>query len=419
MRGRTPFKGAHHLGWDNQATYHTAASENEHCTVYLAPDVNNAHRARVTRRRDRSGFIDRARLDVRAGSGGSGAATFTRGPNSEVAPPDGGSGGHGGSVWLVADDSMPSLGGRSLRARAGNGASGSGSLRRGRSGEDCVLKVPPGTVARVLDEPALEGSVLCDLDKHGTRARIAKGGFGGRGNASYKSSTNRSPTNSQKGTPGDELLVELELKSIADVGLVGFPNAGKSTLLRAVSNARPRVASYPFTTLRPFIGVIEEDLNSCSGALKNVRDARRFTIADIPGLISGAHENRGLGHEFLRHVERTSMLVYVLDMSQGEKGGFEELNILQRELELYEPGLSKRPSCIAANKMDTGIEAVNTLRALVRELGDSLPVFPVSAIDHSGTEDLVANLFDMVRPLSSDDNVDVSTTVSHSAAMSL
>lgn len=364
--------------------------------VYLAPDVKQTRHpddapphAAPPRpyRRGRARFVDRVRVLASGGAGGAGAATFTRGPNAETAPPDGGSGGAGGSVWLRADDGVTGLEMWRRHVRGGDGAKGAGALRRGKAGADAVVRVPPGTLVR------REGGMLvCDLDVHGAEALVARGGHGGRGNAVFKSSTNRSPDYAQPGGKGAEVLLELELKTIADVGLVGFPNAGKSTLLRAVSHAKPKVASYPFTTIRPHIGVVEE-----LGVEGWTRDARRFSIADIPGLIAGAHENRGLGHEFLRHVERTAALVYVVDVSGG-RDGKRDLDVLMRELELYEPGLSKRPSCVAANKMDAGMDAVDGLRALVRDVGDSLPVFPISARDKTGTDELVAYLFQLLRP---------------------
>jgi GTPase len=346
-----------------------------------------------------SGFVDRVRLAVRAGHGGAGASTFTRGPNKEVTPPDGGNGGAGGSVWFEADADVTSLRMWRRFARAGDGAKGFGDLRQGRAGADLVVRVPPGTVARLAD---LNDTVLCDLSTHGMRAKVAQGGLGGRGNASFKSSTNRSPVFAQLGTKGDEAIIDLELKSIADVGLVGYPNAGKSTLLRAISRAKPKVASYPFTTLRPHIGVVEEAPDDCHG-----RDRRRITVADIPGLIEGAHDNRGLGHEFLRHIERTSVLVYVLDMSSDPCLGRSELDVLMRELELYEPGLSKRPSCIAANKMDVGMHSIASLRSLVHEVGNALPVFPLSGSEGTGTGDLVHFLVDTTQALGNPDTTDV------------
>lgn len=338
-------------------------------------------------RRGRPRFVDRVRLLASGGSGGSGASSFTRAPNTPMAPPDGGSGGPGGSVWLLADDGVTGLEMSRRQIKAGDGGKGAAALRRGKAGADAVVRVPPGTLVRG------EGMVVCDLGSHGAKALVAKGGNGGRGNAVFKSSVNRSPDTAHAGGAGFEVALDLELKSIADVGLVGFPNAGKSTLLRAISHARPKVASYPFTTIRPHIGVVEER-NGGDWS----RPSRRLSVADIPGLIAGAHENRGLGHEFLRHVERTAALVYVVDVSAGLDGK-NNLDVLMRELELHEAGLSRRPSCIAANKMDVGIEAVDGLRALIREVDDSLPVFPISAHDCTGTDGLVAHLFELVRPV--------------------
>jgi GTPase len=413
-----------------------------HPRVASAPSQK---RRPTPRRGDRAaGFVDRVRLDVCAGHGGPGASSFTRGPNTEMAPPDGGNGGHGGSIWLEADADVTSLRMWRRSVRAENGRPGASSLRKGRSGQDLVIRVPPGTVARIAPEERKEeddddtrqqeeqhekegvekdhagkklifrdaqvdvfgglsmedepndyhsphtprGILLCDLDLHGKRAQIARGGLGGRGNASYKSSRNRSPERAQPGTPGEHLIVDLELKTIADVGLVGYPNAGKSTLLRAISRATPKVASYPFTTMRPHIGVVIEPPRVDI-------DPRRITVADIPGLLEGAHENRGLGHEFLRHVERTSVLVYVLDMSAGPQGR-KPLDILFRELELYEPGLSRRPACIAANKMDVGIQSYDALRSLIKDVEDALPIFPISAKDNTGTADIAQFLVDTV-----------------------
>lgn len=353
-------------------------------------------------RKDRSpsapGFVDRLRVRVQAGAGGAGATSFKRGPNAVMVPPDGGNGGNGGSVWLKADISITSLSTSRRMLRAEDGRPGMSGLRQGRNGEDVTLLVPPGTTAQIADtdwenQAGLQAAVglplVCDLDEHGSLAQVAKGGTGGRGNASFKSSRNRSPETSQPGMPGEFLTLDLEVKSIADVGLVGLPNAGKSTLLRAMSRATPKVASYPFTTMRPHIGIAEHRRGT------NDLAPRRISVADIPGLVEGAHENRGLGHEFLRHIERTSMLVYVLDLS-AQSDCRHVLDVLLRELEMYEPGLAMRRSCVAANKMDTGMAAVENLRALIASLGDSVPVFPISAQCGTGTADLVEFLVDSV-----------------------
>lgn len=342
-------------------------------------------------------FVDRVRLTVSAGNGGPGRVSFEKGPNKEIAPPDGGVGGNGGSIWVEASNNCSSLRMSTTLLRAEDGGAGGHDLRHGKYGKDVVVSVPVGTVVRTTADSdplhtfAETNLLLCDLDDDGQRAIIAKGGLGGRGNASFKSSTNRSPLYAQPGTAGEQRIVELELKTIADVGLVAFPNAGKSTLLRAVSHARPKVAAYPFTTLRPHVGVVEEQGASTE------EDARRITIADIPGLIAGAHENRGLGHEFLRHIERTLVLVYVLDV--GGRPADEvtkEYRVLRDELEFYKPGLSRKPSCIIANKMDAGAAAVGNLDAIINYVGENVAVFPASAKYRTGVDDIVKYLFHLL-----------------------
>lgn len=291
--------------------------------------------------------------------------------------------------------------------KAENGRPGMSAKRHGRNGSDLVVRVPPGTVVRELDaingsngfEGLLEmemsdmkmedhlsprGILVCELNRNGQRAEVAQGGGGGRGNVAFKSSQNRSPTTADPGEQGQRRRLELELKTIADVGLVGLPNAGKSTFLRAVSSAKPKVASYPFTTLRPHIGVVNAD--------GKLQDKRIFTVADIPGLIEGAHDNRGLGHEFLRHIERTAFLVYVLDVSGEEGSAIKAFNVLQNELEMHEPGLSQRSRCIVANKMDSGGAVVENLNDLLDELGSQIDIFPVSARFETGVEDVIRHI---------------------------
>lgn len=383
---------------------------------------------------DTSGtFADNVTIQVSGGRGGTGCSSFARGPNQEIAPPDGGHGGDGGSVWIEADEQCRSLGCSTTHVSGQEGGRGMSAKRRGRDGDDAILKVPLGTVVhelsvlankheasdlhaeqsyvkyveygpgRIISDPATEllpdqfdadktseKTLVCELNKHGQRARVAKGGRGGRGNVSYKSSTNRSPISFDEGSVGESRRLELELKTIADVGLVGFPNAGKSTLLRAISRAKPRVAAYPFTTLRPHIGMVQS-LEEGVGR-QSTAGTRTISVADIPGLIEGAHEDRGLGHDFLRHIERTTFLVYVVDMALGGNRAYASLQVLRNELDLYLPGLSKRASCIVANKMDAGDIASRGLAALIETLGDSHSIFPVSAKYGIGVDDLKNHL---------------------------
>ena len=335
---------------------------------------------------DNSGlFADRVRLVATGGHGGAGCSSFAKGPNKEVAPADGGCGGNGGDVWLEACDSSLTLRMSTTHKRGENGSPGLSDRRKGKRGEDKVVRVPAGTVAYLLDEDrSTAGMRICDLDHPGARGLVARGGRGGRGNSVLRSSTNRSPEIVSKGTPGERVALLLELKTIADVGLVGLPNAGKSTLLRAVSKARPRVANYAFTTLRPHIGVVE-------------RGEQRMTWADIPGLIDGAHMDKGLGHEFLRHIERTKALIYVVDVSNPDMRPGRALEILHEELELYQSGLSSRVCAVVANKMDSGKEAFDQLRELLDEVDERFDVFPVVAMSGAGVNDLVEHLFDRIK----------------------
>ena len=311
-------------------------------------------------------FVDKAIITVKAGDGGNGCCSFHREKFVPRGGPDGGDGGAGGNVILEATNSEQSL--VSLiynrHYQAQNGPGGKGSNMHGRKAPDVILKVPVGTV--VTDRAT--GEILCDMEQNGKQVIVAAGGRGGRGNPRFVTRTNRAPREWEPGEPGEERELLLELKTIADVGLVGYPNAGKSTLLRAISAARPKVAPYPFTTLHPMVGVVEYP------------DYARITVADIPGLIDGAHENVGLGHAFLKHIERTVVLAFVLDMA-GTDGRlpWEDLRHLRNELELYMKGLSRRPSLIVANKMDLPGAAEN-LELLRAEFADeTIPIVPVSA----------------------------------------
>jgi GTP-binding protein len=284
-------------------------------------------------------FRDVLDITVQGGKGGDGGLSFLRLKYVPRGGPDGGHGGDGGSIYLEAVGDVTSLD-RLLDRRfykAQTGGQGEGSNRAGRRGEDLIIPVPVGTVAVDRDS----GEVLADLVRIGERALIARGGLGGRGNSSFANSTRRTPRFAEYGTPGEKRRVRLELRLIADVGLVGYPNAGKSSLLAALSNAKPQIASYPFTTLSPNLGVVEEGL-------------KRLTLADIPGIIAGAHEGKGLGLEFLRHISRTRLLVYVLDVTEPPRLALEAL---QSELRAYDPQLLKLPALIVLNKIDLVDEA--------------------------------------------------------------
>lgn len=327
-------------------------------------------------------FVDRVKISVKGGRGGNGCVSFHREKFVPRGGPDGGNGGNGGSVVLKADANEQSLIDLSYNRHydAPNGPNGKGKNMYGRNADNVVVKVPVGTV--VYDEET--GEFLGDLETAGMELVVAQGGKGGKGNAAFATSGNRAPRICEEGTDGEEKLLLLELKTIADVGLVGYPNAGKSTLLRALSAARPKVAPYPFTTLHPMVGVVEYE------------DFSRLTVADIPGLIDGAHRNVGLGHHFLRHIERTHLLVYVLDMAGIDgRTPWEDFRHLQNELELYMKGLSKRPALIAANKMDLPESAENL--ALLRDelASEVIDIVPISA-DKCELDDLKAMLREKV-----------------------
>ncbi|MCL6451822.1 MAG: GTPase ObgE [Acetobacteraceae bacterium] len=328
-------------------------------------------------------FVDRARIFVRGGDGGRGCVSFRREKHVPRGGPDGGDGGDGGSVILEVDPGLGTLLDFKYRSHflAPSGQHGQGSRRHGRSGESLVLRVPPGTV--VIDAATNQG--LFDLVRPGQRAVVAKGGRGGRGNARFATPTRQAPRHAEPGAPGEGRWLWLELKLMADAGLVGLPNSGKSSLLRRVSAARPRVAPYPFTTLEPCLGVVDAG------------KGRSFVLADIPGLIEGAHRGAGLGHEFLRHVERSRVLVHVVDLVPADGSdplaAFETVN---RELELYRPGLSRAPQVVALNKLDLpGAEA--SLARLAPELARrGYAVHGVSALKGQGLGELVQAVAEMV-----------------------
>jgi GTP-binding protein len=286
-------------------------------------------------------FLDRVTIWVRAGDGGDGAATFRREAHVPRGGPDGGDGGRGGSVYLRVDPGETTLIDFRFKHhfRAESGGRGGGSRRHGKAGRDIDLAVPPGT--SVHDDAT--GELIADLVAAGQRVMVARGGRGGLGNVHFATATHRSPRHAQKGEPGQERTLRLELRLIADVGLVGLPNAGKSTLLAALTAATPRIADYPFTTLEPNLGVL--DLS-----LRNDSDTRRPAIADLPGLIEGASGGAGLGHAFLRHVERTRILAHVVDMSSADPDA--DYRVIREELRLHDPRLLDKPVVIVANKLD-------------------------------------------------------------------
>lgn len=324
-------------------------------------------------------FIDECRVSVRGGDGGRGCSSFRREKFVPRGGPDGGNGGDGGSVWFEGDRGLTTLYDVRFRkhCRAPRGAHGQGSLKTGRRGEDLVVRVPLGTEVRE-DE---SGKLLCEILQHGQRFCAARGGRGGRGNTCFKSSTNQAPTFAEPGEPGTEAWLRLELKVLADVGLLGFPNAGKSTLISRVSAARPKVASYPFTTLRPHLGVVEVD-------------DTRFAIADIPGLIPGAHEGAGLGHQFLRHVERTRVLLHLLDPMSGdaERSPSADHATLRRELELYSADLAARRELVCLSKADLVPDPAERERITAPLVRAGVEVGWISAVTGEGIPELVQRL---------------------------
>jgi len=329
-------------------------------------------------------FIDEAEIFVKAGSGGNGCVSFRREKHVPRGGPNGGDGGSGGSVYIVADEQIATLLDVTQRARyvAPDGRPGQGKLRHGKSGEDFLIRLPVGTIVRDRDR----GNVLRDLSEAGMRLCVARGGRGGHGNKFFASSTDRTPRRAEEGQDGEERWLRLELKLIADVGLVGLPNAGKSTLLARMSRARPKVASYPFTTLQPQLGIVEGP------------DFTRFVLADIPGLIEGAHRGVGLGDEFLRHIERTRILLHVVDAAPLEGGPTpgEAYRVLRKEIAAYSAELAARAEIVVANKMDlTG--ATDGLKSLERAVHGE--VCAVSAVVGTGLDDLTRRIFSTLTDL--------------------
>ena len=325
-------------------------------------------------------FRDVLEIQVAAGQGGDGAMSFHRAAHMPKGGPDGGHGGKGGSIFLRAIqgvESLDSLVGK-RKFKGGLGAYGEGRLRNGADAEDIFIDVPVGTVA--ID--VASGRILADLTGEGEIALVARGGDGGRGNSAFASSTRQEPRFAELGVPGENFQIRLELRLIADVGLVGYPNAGKSSLLKALSNANPEVAAYPFTTLSPILGVV----------FKDQEQIERFTMADIPGIIEGASEGKGLGLEFLRHISRTRLLIYVLD---GNENPSETLVKLQEELRGYDPSLLENPALIALNKIDLLDDELQLM--LEDELIKfGLPVIAISALEKRALDEIRTLIFDLL-----------------------
>jgi len=323
-------------------------------------------------------LVDEAEITVIAGNGGNGCVGFRREKFIPLGGPDGGDGGDGGSVWLVADENLNTLVDfrHQKQFRAQRGENGMGRQMYGKGGEDVVIAVPTGTVVHNVDTDEAIG----DLTRHGDRLLVAQGGKGGLGNMHFKSSTNRTPRQSTPGTAGEERTLRLELKLLADVGLLGFPNAGKSTLIRAVSAATPKVADYPFTTLYPNLGVV------------SVEPARSFVIADIPGLIEGAADGAGLGALFLRHIQRTRLLLHLVEIEPLDGGdAVEQIRTIERELGKFDAGLLDKPRWLLLNKADLipADDARELGERIVSELGWTAPWFIISGLAHEGTREVM------------------------------
>ena len=330
------------------------------------------------------GFIDEAKFFVKAGDGGNGCVSFRREKFVPRGGPNGGDGGKGGSVYLVSDARLQSLIDFRYRShfKAQRGGNGQGSDKHGKGGKDCIVRVPLGSVLK----DAETGEVLADLTEDGVRFLAAQGGKGGFGNARFATSTNRAPRKATPGIEGEERWLKIELKLIADIGLIGLPNAGKSTLLSKLSAAQPKVAPYPFTTLEPQLGVLQ------------VRHHRPLIVADIPGLVEGAHEGVGLGHTFLRHIERTKVLIHVLDGAGEEDTPLRDLQVLERELAAFKDELLDRRQIILLNKIDLfDKDRLEELQAMFADKG--LEVFPLSARTGENIDQLKNTLAELIDPV--------------------
>ena len=331
-------------------------------------------------------FVDEVDIQVAAGAGGRGALSFRREKFVPRGGPDGGNGGNGGSVYAIASPHLNTLINFRFHPefQAERGAHGEGSNRTGRNGRDLELEMPVGTL--VYEKlPDGELRLIADLTEVGQRALVAQGGMGGRGNAQFATSTNRAPRRVESGRPGAVKLLRLHLKLLADVGLVGFPNAGKSTLIARISAARPKIADYPFTTLTPNLGVV------------TLSDERTFVVADVPGLIEGAHDGHGLGTRFLKHVERTYVLVHVVDVSgMSPRDPVDDLETVRRELRSFAPALAEKPQLVAANKVDALDDPDRIERLAARAAALEMPFFRISGVTGEGVAELLEALWRQV-----------------------
>ncbi len=329
-------------------------------------------------------FIDEATIKIYAGDGGNGVATFRREKYEPMGGPSGGDGGRGGSVFFEADQNLNTLVDyrytRTLKAQRGE--NGRSAECYGAKGEDLILKVPVGTV--ISDKAT--GESYADLSQHGDRALLAKGGKGGLGNIHFKSSINRAPRQCTKGEPGEEFELYLELKVLADVGLLGMPNAGKSTFIRSVSAAKPKVADYPFTTLHPNLGVVR------------VGENQSFVIADIPGLIEGASEGAGLGHQFLRHLARTTLLLHLVDIAPFDPAinPVDEARAIVNELKKYDELLYQKPRWLILNKIDMVEDVADKVKTFIKSFGWTGPVYSISAIKGAGCKELTYDIMTFI-----------------------
>ena len=334
-------------------------------------------------------FVDEATIDVAAGNGGSGCISFRREKFIPFGGPNGGDGGRGGHVYVVADRNINTLIDYryARRHEARNGEQGRGSDQFGAAGEDIILRMPVGTIIRNFET----GEVMMELLEHGEQRLLAKGGDGGFGNLHYKTSTNRAPRKKTPGWPGEAYKLKLELRVLADVGLLGMPNAGKSTLIAAISNARPKIADYPFTTLHPNLGVVR------------VGPEKSFVVADIPGLIEGASEGAGLGHLFLRHLQRTRVLLHVVDLAPFDEGvdPVKQARAIVNELKIYDESLYEKPRWLVLNKLDMIPAEARVAKVVnfVKRYGWKGPVFQISALTREGCEHLVQAIYQHVASL--------------------